>query len=72
MSKALVLGAVALAFSAASASAQAVYPGSGYAPHGYGYVPTAPLYNYAVPSYGYVYDYTPGYWNRGHWIRQNP
>jgi hypothetical protein len=32
MSKTLVLAAVALAFSAASASAQAVYPGYGYAP----------------------------------------
>ena len=74
MSKALVLGAVALALSAGAASAQApnipVYPGagyapygSGYAPYGYGYATTAPLYDYAAPGYGYAgYGYAaPGY-----------
>jgi hypothetical protein len=77
MNKALVLGAVALAFSAASASAQTVYPsysyapyGYGYAPYGYGYAAPAPLYDYAAPPFGYTYDYTPGMWNRGYWIRQ--
>lgn len=77
MSKALVLGVVVLAFSAAGASAQAVYPGNGYAPYassyapyGYGYTASAPLYNYTAPPYGYTYDYTPGMWNRGYWIRQ--
>ena len=55
MSKALVLGTVALALSAGVASAQApawpVYPSYGYAPYGYGY---APLYDYAAPGYGYA------------------
>jgi hypothetical protein len=37
MSKALVLGAAALVFSAGAASAQAVYPVYGYGPHGDGY-----------------------------------
>jgi hypothetical protein len=82
MSKTLVLAAVALALSAGVPSAQApnvpVYPNGGYAPYGYGYAPygygygyavPGPLYHYAVPAYGY-YDYTPGYWNRGYWIRQ--
>ena len=49
MSKALVLGALALALSAGVASAQApawpVYPSYGYA--------AAPLYDYAAPGYGY-------------------
>src|SRR5215472_10566115 len=60
MSKTLVLGAAALALSAGAASAQAVYPGYGYAPYGYGYgtygygyAATAPLYDYAAPAYGY-------------------
>jgi len=57
MRKTLVLGAVALALSAGGASAQGanyVYPYSSYAPYGYGYVPTAPLYDYAAPVYGYA------------------
>ena len=57
MRKTLVLGAVALALSAGLASAQGanyVYPYSSYAPYGYGYVPTAPLYDYAAPVYGYA------------------
>ena len=37
MIKALVLGTATLALSAGVASAQAVYPGYGYAPNGYGY-----------------------------------
>jgi len=53
MSKALVLGALALALSAGVASAQApawpVYPSYGYAPYGYGYAgygyAAAPLYD---------------------------
>jgi hypothetical protein len=55
MSKALVLGVATLALSAGAALAQApnqyVYPNSGYAPFGLGYVPSAPLYNYAAPAY---------------------
>jgi hypothetical protein len=52
----LVLGVAALALSAGAASAQQwVYPGSGYAPYGYGYAATAPLYDYAAPGYGYGY-----------------
>src|SRR5215467_5203198 len=59
MSKALVLGAVALAVSAGAASAQvpgydyngATVPLYGYAAPGYGYGATAPLYNYAAPAY---------------------
>ena len=58
--RAFVLGVAALALSAGAASAQAVYPGYGYAPYGYGYAPygygyaaTAPLYDYAAPAYGY-------------------
>jgi hypothetical protein len=83
MSKTLVLGAAVLAFSAASASAQTVYPGYGTpygynsAPYGYGYTAPAPLYDYAAPAYGYGapapgygYEYTPSYWNRGYWIRR--
>ena len=63
MSKALVLGAAALALSASAALAQApnqnVYPNSGYAPYGLGYVPSAPLYNYAAPAYsGPAYEYS--------------
>jgi hypothetical protein len=55
MSKILVLGAAALAFSAAAASAQTyMTPGYGYAPYGYGYAATAPLYDYAAPAYGYA------------------
>ena len=77
MTRALVLGVIALALSAGAALAQApawqVYPSYGYAPYGYGYVPTAPLYGYAAPPVvsGYaappvvasppVYDYAPGY-----------
>jgi len=61
MSKALVLGAAALALSAGAASAQvpgydysgAVVPLYGYAAPGYGYAATAPLYDYAAPPYGY-------------------
>ena len=60
MSKALVLGAAALALSAGAASAQvpgydyngATVPLYGYAaPPAYGYAATAPLYNYAAPAY---------------------
>jgi hypothetical protein len=36
MRRALVLGATALTLSAGATSAQAVYPGYGYAPYGYG------------------------------------
>jgi hypothetical protein len=50
----LVLGIAALALSAGAASAQWVYPGYGYAPYGYGYAATAPLYDYAAPGYGYA------------------
>src|SRR5262249_23803150 len=61
MSKALVLGAAALALSAGATSAQvpgydysgAVVPLYGYAAPGYGYAATAPLYDYAAPPYGY-------------------
>jgi hypothetical protein len=49
--RAFVLGAATLALSAGAASAQWVYPGSGYAPYGYGYAATAPLYDYAAPAY---------------------
>ena len=72
--KALIVGAAALALSAGAASAQAVYPGYGYAPYGYGYATygygygaAAPLYDYAGPAYGYgvaapLYNYAaPGY-----------
>jgi hypothetical protein len=55
MTRAFILGATALALSAGAASAQGanyVYPNSGYAPYGYGYAPTAPLYDYAAPAYG--------------------
>ena len=60
MSKALVLGAAALALSAGAASAQVpgydyngvTVPLYGYAaPPAYGYAATAPLYNYAAPAY---------------------
>src|SRR5215468_1281657 len=62
MSKALVLGAAALALSAGAASAQvpgydysgAVVPLYDYAAPGYGYAATAPLYDYAAPAYGYA------------------
>ena len=57
----LVLGVVTLALSAGAASAQALYPGYGYAPYGYGYATYgygyaagAPLYDYAAPAYGYA------------------
>jgi hypothetical protein len=79
MSQTLVLGAVALALSVTAASAQNsyyVYPNSGYAPYGYGYAPTSPLYDYAALSYGYAapaysYDYTPpAAWARGYWGRR--
>ena len=46
-----------------------VTPGSAYtAPPAVvsGYA-TQPIYDYA-PEYGY--DYTPGYWNRGYWVRR--
>src|SRR5262249_28718552 len=59
MSKALVLGVVALALSAGAASAQvpgydyngATVPLYGYAAPAYGYGAMAPLYNYAAPAY---------------------
>ena len=61
MSKALVLGAAALALSVGAASAQVGYPGYDYggataplydyAAPAYGYAATAPLYNYAAPAY---------------------
>ena len=63
MRKTLVLGAVALALSAGGASAQSanyVYPNAGYAPYGYGYAATAPLYDYAAPGFGYAAA-APGY-----------
>jgi hypothetical protein len=41
-------GAAALTLSAGAASAQAVYPSYGYTP--YGYIATAPLYDYAGPA----------------------
>jgi len=50
MTRALVLGAAALAFSAGAASAQAVYPSYDYGPYGYGYNAPAPLYDYAGPA----------------------
>jgi hypothetical protein len=49
MTRALVLGAAALALSAAAASAQAVNP-SYDGPYGYGYKTPAPLYDYAGPA----------------------
>ena len=52
MSKALVLGAVALAFSAATASAQV------YATPDYGYGHATPVADLAPPPYGYA---APGY-----------
>ena len=48
--RALVLGAAALTLSAGAASPQAVYPSYSYAPYGYGYTATAPLYDYAGPA----------------------
>ena len=53
MSKALVLGAAALVFSAAGASAQAVYPSHD------GYAATAPLYDYASPALAAPLGYGP-------------
>ncbi len=46
----VVLGVAALALSTGAASAQWVYPAYGYAPYGYGYAATAPLYDYAGPG----------------------
>lgn len=66
MSKALILGAAALALSAGAASAQVYGSPYGYsygplydyaapvadlAPSAYGYAAPAPLYNYAAPAY---------------------
>jgi hypothetical protein len=55
MTRALIVGAAALALSAGAALAQApaqdVYPGYGYAPYGLGYAP----YGYGYTSYGYGY-----------------
>ena len=48
--RALVLGVTALTLLAGAASAQAVYPSYSYAPYGYGYTATAPLYDYAGPA----------------------
>ncbi len=45
----LVLGVAALALSTA-ASAQWVYPGYGYAPYGYSYAATAPLFTLHRPQ----------------------
>jgi hypothetical protein len=75
MTRALILGATALALSAGAASAQAIYvtPGYGYAAPAY--VAPAPVYVappavYAAPPYygppavavaPPVYDYAPGY-----------
>jgi hypothetical protein len=71
----LVLGVAALALSAGAASAQAVYPGYGYAPYGYGYggygydyAATAPLYDYAAPAYGYG-AVAPGHGRNDHYYR---
>lgn len=64
MSKALVLGAAALALSAASASAQAVYPGYGYPPYGYSYAPFG--YGYAAPAPLYDYGSSLRLWVRLH------
>jgi hypothetical protein len=50
----LVLGIATLALSAGAASAQVPYPGYGYAPYGYSYAATTPLYDYAAPGYGYA------------------
>jgi hypothetical protein len=53
MSKALLLGAVALAFTAASASAQPDYDyGRSAGQLQYGYGGQAPLYNYGAGAYG--------------------
>jgi hypothetical protein len=62
MSKALVLAAAAVAFSADAASAQVAgydyYGGTAplynYAAPAYGYAATPPLYDYAAPAYGYA------------------
>jgi hypothetical protein len=51
MSKALILGATVLAFSAVGASAQPGYD-YGASARGYGYDYPA-LYDYAAPAYGY-------------------
>ncbi len=55
----LVLGAAALTLSAGAASAQAVYPGYGYPPYGYGYTAAAPLYDYAGPASSAFVNTTP-------------
>ncbi|MFZ2079006.1 MAG: hypothetical protein WAV38_20615 [Xanthobacteraceae bacterium] len=58
MRAALVLGIVAtLALSAGAASAQAVYPRYGYAPHGYGYYNYNYAYGYHHRHYGYHHRY---------------
>jgi hypothetical protein len=58
MRAALVLGVVAtLALSAGAASAQAVYPRYGYAPHGYGYYNYNYTYGYHHRHYGYHHRY---------------
>ena len=73
MTRALILGATALALSAGAASAQGVYATPGY----YGYAAPAPLYDYAAPAYGYAapafsYDYIPpAAWARGYWGRRS-
>ena len=61
MRAALVLGVVAtLALSAGAASAQAVYPRYGYAPHGYGY------YNYGYGYHHRHYGYHHGHYGYHH------
>jgi hypothetical protein len=72
MSKALVLGAATLVFSAAGAlAADLMAPGYGYAAPVYVApahpIPAEPIYDYA-PGYGYEYT-APGYWNRSYWGR---
>jgi len=52
MMRALVLGTGALALSVGAALGQALYPSHDYGPYGYGYVATAPLYDYAGPASG--------------------
>ena len=105
MSKALVLGAAALALFASAASTAMAQNGpptggqppvaggaAGYPGYGYGYgavapatggstiiiVTPGPAYTAPPVASGYygapvvsqpIYDYTPGYWNRGYWGR---
>ena len=59
MKKALVIGAASVAFSVAAASAQALYPSHDYGPYNYGYVATAPLYDYAPASTRTLRGYGP-------------